>query len=270
MSKLSVYLPIFATFLFFLRWNGGIVLGDKANHVAALHLPQLFYFVTFSTFFAWPALLATVRGGSPLRLLTRSLRGLFGTFPRAITTLCLLGLMLAAIDAFTIEHPFLLADNRHYTFYLWRRVVKAHPLAKFALAPVYLLCGRLWIDALGRTQSLFWMLGFVLATCLTLVPSPLLEPRYFIVPFVIMRAHLVPYQALVDEVSDCREEAKVGGKMGKEEEQEEEDGWMKWNHVLLLMIEGLWYAAINAVTMYVFLNKPFKWPSEEGWQRFMW
>jgi len=37
-----------------------------------------------------------------------------------------------------------------------------------------------------------------------------------------------------------------------------------------LALEFLWYGSINLVTIYVFLYKPFKWESEEGWQRFMW
>ena len=37
-----------------------------------------------------------------------------------------------------------------------------------------------------------------------------------------------------------------------------------------LAIEGLWYAAVNAVTMYLFLYRPFHWPDSVQWQRFMW
>jgi alpha-1,2-glucosyltransferase len=38
----------------FLVWNGGIVLGDKSNHMAGLHFPQLFYFTGFLSFFSLP------------------------------------------------------------------------------------------------------------------------------------------------------------------------------------------------------------------------
>lgn len=46
-------------FMAFLIWNQGIVLGDRANHVAGLHFPQLFYFSSFLSFFASPWILTS-------------------------------------------------------------------------------------------------------------------------------------------------------------------------------------------------------------------
>ena len=31
---------------------------------------------------------------------------------------------LAAVHYFTFEHPYLLADNRHYPFYVWKNIFK--------------------------------------------------------------------------------------------------------------------------------------------------
>lgn len=36
--------------------------GDKANHVPAFHVPQMYYFFAFATAFGWPVL-ATGDGG---------------------------------------------------------------------------------------------------------------------------------------------------------------------------------------------------------------
>ncbi|OJT13072.1 Dol-P-Glc:Glc(2)Man(9)GlcNAc(2)-PP-Dol alpha-1,2-glucosyltransferase [Trametes pubescens] len=58
------YALVLAAFGAFVVWNGGIVLGDKANHVPALHVPQLYYFVGFATGFGWPALVSG-SGGIP-------------------------------------------------------------------------------------------------------------------------------------------------------------------------------------------------------------
>jgi alpha-1,2-glucosyltransferase len=71
----------------------------------------------------------------------------------------------------------------------------------------------------------------VLPVCLlpTLLPTPLLEPRYFLVPYVLLRAQ-------VGDVPD-----------------------------FALALEGAWYVAINALTMYVFLYK-----ERTGVGRFMW
>ena len=63
----------------------------------------------------------------------------------------------------------------------------------------------------------------------TLLPTPLLEPRYFLIPYILLRAQVVDLT------------------------------------VLGVVLEGVWYAAINAATMYVFLYK-----EREGVGRFMW
>lgn len=63
----------------------------------------------------------------------------------------------------------------------------------------------------------------------TLLPTPLLEPRYFLIPYVLMRAQ-------VDDVPESG-----------------------------VFLEAGWYAAVNAVTMSVFLYLP-----REGVGRFMW
>ncbi|KAE8227334.1 hypothetical protein CF319_g184 [Tilletia indica] len=240
----AVYSPVIISFAAFLVWNGGIVLGDKTNHVAALHFPQLLYFAAFTVVFGWPAIASTTP--SLKHLLARSLRNLVGDWRQSILTIALLGAALVAVHRFTIEHPFLLADNRHYAFYIWRRVVKVHPYAKYALTPAYVVCGRITWDALAPTRTFIWMLGFCAALVLTLVPSPLLEPRYFLVPFVIWRVHVVP----------------AGGRARSQEGSSRSGVWMA--------AEAVWYGAINAVTVAVFLYRPFKWASETGWQRFMW
>jgi len=44
-----------------------------------------------------------------------------------------------------IYHPFLLADNRHYVFYLLRRVFLPFPTAKYLVTPIYLFSLRAWM-----------------------------------------------------------------------------------------------------------------------------
>ena len=74
-----------------------------------------------------------------------------------------------------------------------------------------------------------------MAVCLSLIPSPLLEFRYFIIPYYIFRLH-------------------IGQPSG-----------------LRLIMEFLVYAVVNAQTEHYFLQKPFVWFSEiHKWQRFMW
>ena len=40
-------------------------------------------------------------------------------------------------DRFSIAHPYLIADNRHYPFYLWRKVINAHWSMKYLLVLPY-------------------------------------------------------------------------------------------------------------------------------------
>lgn len=48
-----------------------------------------------------------------------------------------------------IHHPFLLSDNRHYTFYVWKRVFLLHPIAPYLLIPGYVVCAWIWFLRVG-------------------------------------------------------------------------------------------------------------------------
>ncbi|KAI0706067.1 glucosyltransferase [Cytidiella melzeri] len=221
------YAVVLAAFGAFVVWNGGIVLGDKSNHIASLHVPQLYYFVGFATLMGWPALLGDKDG--ILSLARGVYRKMFGSRRNAVLTCVVSALMAGSIHKFTIHHPFLLADNRHYTFYVWRRVFMLHPLIPYLLIPGYIACAWLWYLRIGRDQTLLQNLLLPLFVTPMLLPTPLLEPRYFLVPYILLRAQVIDVP-----------------------------GWG-------VVLEGLWYAAINAATMWIFLYK-----ERDGVGRFMW
>lgn len=54
---------------------------------------------------------------------------------------------------YRIHHPFLLSDNRHYTFYVWRLYL-FHPLLPYTFIPVYLACGWAWFLRIGECRLL--------------------------------------------------------------------------------------------------------------------
>ncbi|KAK0478532.1 glucosyltransferase [Armillaria novae-zelandiae] len=182
----------------FVMWNGGIVLGDKSNHVPVVHIPQMYYFAAFATAFGWPILIAGDRG----------VVGLFGDIRN-----CMFG-------SKRIHHPFLLSDNRHYTFYVWRRIYMLHPVIPYMFIPGYIVCGWAWFLRVGRDQTLLQTLILPMFALLTLIPTPLLEPRYFLIPYILLRSQVVDVPL--------------------------------WGMVL----EGGWYMTINAATMFVFLYLP--------------
>jgi hypothetical protein len=51
---LQPFLALLAAFGTFVWINGGVVLGDKSNHVPAIHTPQLLYLWPYLVFFSWP------------------------------------------------------------------------------------------------------------------------------------------------------------------------------------------------------------------------
>ncbi|KAH9949435.1 glucosyltransferase [Amylocystis lapponica] len=224
------YALVLAGFAVFVVWNGGIVLGDKSNHVVAFHVPQLYYFIGFATMFGWPALLS---GEGGLRGLVRSVWSrcmALRVRPRKTAMTSILAILMGlSVYKFTIHHPFLLSDNRHYTFYVWRRVFLLHPIVPYCLIPGYIACAWAWYIRMGVDQSLLQNLLLPVFVLPALIPTPLLEPRYFLIPYILLRAQ-VP-------------DVPVWG----------------------VLLEGLWYGAINAATMYVFLHK-----ERPGVGRFMW
>ena len=92
--------------------NGGVVVGDKTNHAPAVHTAQLLYLTVLASA---PFIMGdlTVRLGATLR----SAWGAARSAPLLAAAALLLPVALARG---THCHPFLLADNRHVTFYAWR------------------------------------------------------------------------------------------------------------------------------------------------------
>ena len=154
--------------------TGGVVVGDKENHHPVLHL-------------AMPLHLCAVAAAM------KGTWGLFGitniSSPKGVYTspgwrdMCFHALLIAAVSAALVfgsfEHPFLLSDNRHYTFYLWKRALR-FPTTCLLLGPPYYLCLLFVKRCLSKGGcSSPWITIFAVACILSLAPTPLLEPRYW-------------------------------------------------------------------------------------------
>ena len=250
--------------------------GDKSNHIATIHLAQMLYFWPYIAFFSLPLLYPTLLNAViPQRFLPSFLRTASQQprRPRLVIALPSMALMLAIVHYNTIIHPFTLADNRHYTFYVFK-LLRQHPSLKYLAIPIYLLSAWAALHALAlpsvelnstptnlsnpnqpaatkpntpspspndpRTatnppQRCSTLLIWLATATLTLCSAPLVEPRYCILPWLIWRIHLpIP--------SSSR-----------------------------LWLETIWFVCINAVTGYLFLYREFEWRQEPGVvQRFMW
>lgn len=248
----------------------------------------------------------------------------------------------------TIIHPFTLADNRHYMFYIFRYTIRRGAVVRFLLILPYTvsrwmvwgtlagcanwissgnqeLCSA-WYDAnksAPYTSYPLWIawgtkktqtdaeypkdlskvqgsssastdeqrsglendalyasvepvststgLIFLVATSLSLMTAPLVEPRYFIIPWVIWRllvpAWRVHHHRDVDSLFQGVAPQSLAGKVI--------NVFVRYD--VRLIAETLWFIAINVATGYIFLMKPYVWKDEHGQilddgrlQRFMW
>lgn len=107
------YVIVWLTFVAFVAVNDGVVVGDRSAHEVSFHPTQLLYFCGFTLALTWPY--------------HASKLGRFAAFVRKNSAACAvcLATAVATVARFHLEHAYLVADNRHYTFYVWRRIINA-------------------------------------------------------------------------------------------------------------------------------------------------
>ncbi|KAL4778334.1 Dol-P-Glc:Glc(2)Man(9)GlcNAc(2)-PP-Dol alpha-1,2-glucosyltransferase [Aspergillus varians] len=336
-KSLVPYLFILAAFGGFVLWNGSVVLGHKEFHTASLHLAQMLYIWPYFLFFSWPLILAPMANVVlPKFMLPKFLDQGFPAsrrqLPKLLTALIVLPIMLAVVHFNTIVHPFTLADNRHYVFYVFRILLGSHPYTKYAATIVYFLGAWMIISTMGfspvrspsrvapatksqpssqkaapkpaqkgqqkselkqrgpkkaasaasaaapdpispevladlqqhimrrqrqehEASRVSFVIVWLVATALSLITAPLVEPRYLIIPWVMWRLHLpqsptpVVYRQLMDD-NDLGARVAIN---------------------FPLFLETAWFLLINVLTGALFLNGGFEWPQEPGKiQRFLW
>ena len=294
------YAILLVLFAGFVAWNGSVVLGkryssilglteltskgDKSAHTATIHLPQMLYIWPYFAFFSLPLLLGPLLK-PVVPILPERLRITWDqTFKTSIYRLpsllafgSFIAFALLAVHFNTIIHPYTLADNRHYVFYVFK-LLRLYPALRYLAVPVYCVCAWLIIQALaaqktasppkskettsskGKADSnlgpanrqpcqVSFVVIWLATTALSVVTAPLVEPRYFIIPWVIWRLH-VPCNVATDQKAS----------FGKRKSSE-----------IRLVFEGLWHLAVNLVVSYTFLYRTFTWSSEPGnLQRFIW
>ncbi|CAJ0593233.1 unnamed protein product [Cylicocyclus nassatus] len=218
--SLSSFIILALSFVIFVFINGGIVLGDASAHHPRLHLSQLLYLALFIAIHAWPHALPRVAKLVP-------------QLARPLPILLVVPIALAA-QYFAYDHPYLIADNRHVTFYLWRWWL-SKSVRRVLLTPIFLSSFIFMLELCAHLSPLSRIL-FTLCSFAVVVPAHLIEPRYFIVPYVLWR--------LCAKTSTNR---------------------------LLIAAEVISQAIVFSSVFYLFLFKPFEWANEPGAkQRFMW
>ena len=112
-----------------------------------------------------------------------------------------------------------------------------------------------------------------------------MEPRYFIIPWLLWRLHVpspstptaepAPDTVPAHKPLDPEGAKRKAALLAKEQSGEALPPWLKpildFVAAHVLWVELAWLLAINFATGYVFLYKGFEWPQEPGKvQRFMW
>ena len=233
-SQLWPLLSVVLGFAVFVVQNGGIVVGDKDHHVPVRHLMQPLYFVLYCTICLAPAYWTpkTLK-----RTISKTSTSSF--IKNGVVLLTLTSLVAVAIFIGTLVHPFLLADNRHYTFYLWRRVINYTSWMRYALIPGYiysiLALNALFAGNCGKRagQRAIERLLFAGTVAIVLIPAHLIEFRYYTIGF---------YAAFMMSSTPS---------------------------VAALVVMAGAFAVCNGVTLYVFAMRPFQW-GDGSVARFLW
>uniref|UniRef100_H2Z275 Dol-P-Glc:Glc(2)Man(9)GlcNAc(2)-PP-Dol alpha-1,2-glucosyltransferase n=1 Tax=Ciona savignyi TaxID=51511 RepID=H2Z275_CIOSA len=222
-SLIWPYLLVLCGFGGFVYINGGIVVGDRSSHQAVLHLAQLFYFSGFALAFASPV------------LITKDKIARFVEMVRERSHECLLYAALSCYVLFhySHEHPYLLADNRHYVFYLWRLFL-GRSVIRYVAVPVYMFAAWSINDSLSKNCTSLWKVVYIICVSCQTAPQKLLEFRYFILPYIVFRINVKP--------------------------QSKNTVWVE----LIIAV------FVNLITVAVFLNKTFYWEDLKEPQRIMW
>jgi len=181
-----VVVASFCSFVVLLN-GGDVVVGDRRAHAPRFHPMQLCYFALFASAFSAPRLLSRACYRGPVSAVVPSFR----RAARAVSTMA--ATAAALVRSNTVAHPYLLADNRHYTFYAWRLAFgPGRPaVTRYLPVPLY-ACGLYLMDrklSRSRSSSVARRLAYWIVTALVLCPQHLLEPRYFVVPYLVYRLH---------------------------------------------------------------------------------
>lgn len=270
----SVVLPYainFILFFIYLLWNRSITLGDKSNHSFSIHLVQFFYMNLFILGFSVPIWCSrNFLRAYKFRCQMRPIRTFFE----------IIGIMLI-IRYFTKIHPFLLADNRHYTFYLFKKIIhNPCKLIKYGLmAPTYHFATYSYFELMRPNEMSFHAIlpmpvkepihlpiqlthiswtALLLCTFCTIIPSPLFEPRYYILPYFFWRIFITcNAEPIIQDLRPYMESAT-----NKPPIVISATGRLFW--------EFLWFMLINIFTLLIFIKYTFTWVDEPFLQRIIW
>ncbi len=147
--------------------------------------------------------------------------------------LLLASLLIVIIKFNTLVHPYLLADNRHYVFYVWNRFYGKYEWARFAMIPGYIASLSMIYKSIENNTVGFKIL-FTVALFFSLCLQRLIELRYFLIPYLILRLNV------------------------------------KHRNMRYVILELAFNVIVNVLTFYLFFTKEIWWSNYVEPQRIIW
>jgi alpha-1,2-glucosyltransferase len=155
-------------FVLFMVVNGGIAIGDKTHHQATLHLPQLFYCSTFTLFLNAPSL---------------KIKSIFKKNWKPVYALLTVPIVLCCHYG-TVMHPYIFTDDRHLVNLLWKHVLVYEEARILLASAVYLPALFTIYYSVASRHGHPMAVSFMVCMACSVIPSPLVEPRYYIQPAI--------------------------------------------------------------------------------------
>lgn len=249
LKNFDIILPYAITgglFVGFSVLNGGVALGDKENHVLVPHLAQLCYCATF-------IVALTVPQWFSLSILFEYVGDNFLTIKGLLFNATWIPILSMMVYNFTIVHPFVLADNRHYTFYIVHRFITRTENSRMQLVPIYhfscyVIYKMFKQNEVKHLTSKVVYHAFLACTLISVCLSPLFEPRYYILPVIFYR--------LLTSTSD---RPFLGLPLLR-----------KYNVGIRLVLEVFWSWFWTQAIYIIFLQFTFEWDDLPDLQRIIW
>ncbi len=221
--------------VFLIKNNFSVVLGDKKNHSLTFHLAQINHFLFFALFF-FPWLNTQIKLIFQKKFYT--LKNIF----KVLIIFTFFLFFMAICNRFSYVHEFLLSDNRHYSFYYFKKIYLNTSLRWMMIIYSSLIYSLILVENIELVKDSNIISCFICIS-MTLVPSRLFEFRYFAFAYLSL-LFLVHYFS---------------------------PKWKGLHRLLINRINLVWIIVLNLVTIIVFIKYPFKnyWYNLQL-SRFMW
>jgi len=208
--------------IFIIHNDFSVVLGDKSHHNIVFHLAQMNHLLIFSLIF-FPAINLKV---------IRNANKIFNTRKKVVRFILIFFIILFIVlvfNRFSYTHDFILADNRHYIFYYFKKIYLKDNLRYALLIYVSFIFSIIINDNIKLLQE-NRIISLYICSFLCLIPAKLVEIRYF-APCYLIFIILVNYN---------------------------KEGFLDLHNYVFHWLNIIWHAIINGITFYIFLFKPFQ------------